>query len=134
MKVYKVILAGLAAIALLTASSCRPQGTVGASYNEAGQVGANVGLNINTNTAVNLGGTFDTNTGQWTVAVGLVFKQTPPDYVLPALKAAGAVPTRDALVWVIPPGAKATDQRFVNALVEAAKIPGGVTVTPYTQP
>jgi len=129
-KVHYITLAGLVAALLLTASSCRPQGGVNASYNEAGQVGANVGLNINTNTAVNLGGTYDTVTGQWTVAIGLTFKQVPEDFVVAKLQDAGAVATRGSLVWVIPAGAKAADPKLVNALVAASLVPGGVDIRP----
>jgi hypothetical protein len=105
--------------------------TGGANVSTDGtSVGGEVGWNVSSNAAVNVSGHYNTATGQWMVAVGVTFRETPPPDVIAALEAAGAVPGKTGRTWIFPAGMKPTDNQVIKALTACATAPGGYVLMP----
>ncbi len=126
-----LILAALClALAPLAFVGCGTTGSVSTSYDESGQVGGNLALDVSTNATVVASGGYNVSTGQWTVAVGLTFREAPPVDVVTALEAAGAQPGKAGGTWIFPAGMKPADVKVQRALTAAASAPGGYLLTP----
>ena len=81
---------------------------------------------LSTNVDASVTGGGNTVTGDWSAGIVITFKQTPPDYVVREMKAAGGVPAKDnALSWLLP-SADPKAERTQKAVGAALSVPGTV--------